>query len=103
MEYSGVTVLCFVFIFFLDSRPSIHRFLITSDTLLIDLDYLVTREPEFVSGPDCIVTAPHTREFVTETSVLGRVHEQFVNLGQSSFKLRNDIFLEVTVDPYLSV
>jgi len=51
MEYCGVTVLFFVFIFFLDSRPSIHCFLITSDVPLIDLNYLVTVMRKFVIRP----------------------------------------------------
>jgi len=55
-----------------------------SDTPLID--HLVMRE--FVSGPP---SYRYTREFVTESRVLGKVREQFADLEQSS--LRNDNFL----------
>jgi len=38
-----------------------------------------------------LATASYTREFVTESPVLGKVREQFADLEQSS--LRNDNFL----------
>ena len=52
---------------FVSGLPS-YRF-IYSDTPLID--HLVMRE--FVSGPDRLATASYTREFVTESPVLGKV------------------------------
>ena len=60
-------------------------FTVSSDTPLID--HLVMRE--FVSGPPSYPS--YTREFVTESPVLGKVREQFADLEQSS--LRNDNFL----------
>jgi len=44
------------------------------------------------SWADCLATAPYTREFMTESPVLGRVCEQFAHLEQNS--LRNNVFLE---------
>jgi len=44
------------------------------------------------SWADRLATAPYTREFVTESPVLGKVREQFADLEQSSS--RSDIFLE---------
>ena len=51
---------------------------------------------------DRLATAPYTREFVTESPVLGQVREQFADLEQSSFKSRNDHFLGARSSSHLS-
>jgi len=88
------------FYFFFDYSPPLYDFLIAQCVLYCPhcawgrathhSYHSVMRK--FVSGPPIRSTAPYTREFVTESPVLGRVREQFVDLEQSS--LRNDHCLE---------
>ena len=70
---------------FVSGLPS-YRF-IYSDTPLIN--HLVVRE--FVSGPPSYRF--NTRQFVTESPVLGKVREQFADLEQSSLMESGGSFL----------